>query len=75
MDLATTWRFAQDQYVLAFREFKIPVASVFFLNFRDLRSTGKFLGIRAAGTVSNEPAGAFITKASMTLYPDGAEPA
>ena len=75
VDLATTWRFAQDQYVLAFREFKIPVASVFFLNFRDLRSTGKFLGIRAAGTVSNEPAGAFITKASMTLYPDGAGPA
>ncbi len=74
VDMATTWRFAQDQYVFTFREFKIPVASVFFLNFRDLRSTGKFLGITAAGAVSNEPAGAFITKASMTLYAEGAEP-
>ncbi len=74
VDMASTWRFAEDQYVFTFREFKIPVASVFFLNFRDLRSTGKFLGITAAGAVSNEPAGAFITKASMTLYPEGAAP-
>ncbi len=50
------------------------MASVFFLNFKDLRSTGKFLGITADGRVSNEPAGAFITKASMTFYPGAAEP-
>ena len=74
VDMATTYKFAEDQYVFTFREFKIPVASVFFLNFRDLRSTGKFLGVTADGRVSNEPAGAFITKASMTFYPPAASP-
>ena len=74
VDMATTYRFADDQYVFTFREFKIPVASVFFLNFKDLRSTGKFLGITSEGRVSNEPAGAFITKASMTVYPAAAAP-
>ncbi|MEI9963837.1 MAG: MoaF C-terminal domain-containing protein [Caulobacteraceae bacterium] len=74
VDLATTYRFAEDQYVFTFREFKIAVASVFFLNFKDLRSTGEFLGITADGRVSNEPAGAFITKNSMTFYPPGAQP-
>jgi hypothetical protein len=75
VDLASTYRFAEDQYVVAFREFRIPVASVFFLNFKDLRSTGKFLGVTAEGRVSNEPAGAILTKASMTFYPPGSQPA
>ncbi len=74
VDLATTFKFAEDQYLFAFREFKIPVASVYFLNFKDMRSTGKFLGITGDGRVSNEPAGAFIAKASMTFYPQDAEP-
>ncbi len=74
VDMASTWRFAEDQYVFTFREFKIPVASVFFLNFRDLRSTGKFLGVTGEGRISNEAAGAFITKASMTFYPKDAAP-
>ena len=74
VDMATTYKFAENQYVFTFREFKIPVASVFFLNFKDMRSTGKFLGITAAGVVSNEPAGAFITKNSMTFYPPDAQP-
>jgi hypothetical protein len=74
VDLATTYRFAEDQYVFTFREFKIAVASVFFLNFRDMRSTGKFLGVTADGRVSNEPAGAFIYKNSMTFYPKEAQP-
>ena len=74
VDLATTYRFAEDQYVFTFREFKIPVASVFFLDFKSLRSTGKFLGVTAEGRISNEPAGAYITKASITPYPPGAAP-
>jgi len=74
VDLASYWRFAPDLYVFTFREFLIPVASVFFFNFRDLRSTGKFLGITAAGAISNDPAGAFVTKASMTFYPPDTAP-
>ncbi len=74
VDLTTTYRFAEDLYVFTFREFKIAVASVFFLNFKDMRSTGKFLGITADGRVSNEPAGAHVRKSSMTFYPPEAQP-
>jgi MoaF C-terminal domain/MoaF N-terminal domain len=74
VDLADTYQFDEDQYVFTFREFIIPVASVFFYNFRDLRSTGKFLGLTQSGAVQNNKAGAFIQKASMTYYERGAEP-
>jgi hypothetical protein len=74
VDLATTYRFDEGQYVFAFREFVIPVASVFFYNFADMRSTGKFIGVTASGAIENNPAGAFIRKASMTFYPKNAEP-
>jgi hypothetical protein len=50
------------------------VASVFFLNFRNSRSTGKFLGLTQAGAVQNRRAGAFIQRASMTFYSAGTEP-
>jgi hypothetical protein len=74
VDLATTFRFDEGQYVFAFREFIIPVASVFFYDFVDMRSTGKFIGVTASGAIENNPAGAFIQKASMTFYPKNAEP-
>lgn len=74
VDLATTYKFDEGLYLFTFREFIIPVASVFFYNFADLRSTGKFLGVTGAGAVENNPAGAFIQKASMTFYPKNAEP-
>lgn len=74
VDLATTYKFDEDQYVFTFREFKIAVASTFFYNFKDLRSTGKFLGITADGRIENSPAGAFIRKASVTFYLPGQEP-
>lgn len=74
VDLATTYKFDEDQYVFTFREFIIPVASVFFYNFADMRSTGKFIGVTASGKIENNPAGAFIQKASMTFYPKSAEP-
>ncbi len=74
VDLATTYKFDEDQYVFTFREFKIPVASTFFYNFKDMRSTGKFLGIAGDGSIQNNPAGAFIRKASMTYYLSGQEP-
>jgi len=73
-DLATTYKFDEDQYIFTFREFIIPVASVFFYNMRQLRSTGKFLGVTSSGRIENNPAGAFIQKASMTFYPGDALP-
>lgn len=73
-DLATTFKFGEGQYVFGFREFIIPVASVFFYNWQDMRSTGKFLGETGDGQIQNSPAGAFIEKASMTYYPKGKEP-
>ena len=74
VDLATTYKFAEDQYVFTFREFIIPVASTFFYNFADMRSTGKFLGVTGAGAVENSPAGAFIREVSMSYYLPGQEP-
>jgi len=74
VDLATTYKFDEHQYVFTFREFKIPVASVFFFNYRDLRSTGKFLGLTKAGAVQNNKAGSLIRLASRTLYDPDAEP-
>ncbi|OYV01755.1 MAG: molybdenum cofactor biosynthesis protein F [Burkholderiales bacterium PBB5] len=74
VDLASYWRLAEDVYVFTFREFLIPVASVFLFDFRSLRSTGKFLGITGDGAIANSPAGAYITKASMTFYPTDAAP-
>lgn len=74
VDLATTWKFDEDLYIFTFREFKIAVASTFFYNFKDMRSTGKFLGIAGDGSIQNSPAGAFIRKASVTFYLPGQEP-
>ena len=50
-DLATTYKFDHNQYVFTFREFIIPVASVFFYNWDDMRSTGKFLGVTGDGKI------------------------
>lgn len=69
VDMATYYQFSEQQYVFTFREFLIPVASVFFFNFASQRSTGKFLGLTGDGSVANHPAGAFMQTASTTAYP------
>ncbi|MBE7416836.1 MAG: MoaF N-terminal domain-containing protein [Ideonella sp.] len=74
VDLASYWQFDTDQYIFTFREFLIPVASVFFFNFASGRSTGKFLGVTGDGAIANNPAGAFMRKVSMTFYPADATP-
>lgn len=74
VDLASYYRIDEKRYVFCFREFLIPVASVFLFDFAHLRSTGKFLGVTGAGTVENKPAGAFIRKLSQAFYPEGVEP-
>lgn len=73
-DLATTFKFSDNQYVFGFREFIIPVASVFFYNWDDMRSTGKFLGETGDAQVLNSAAGAIIEMASMTFYPKDKQP-
>lgn len=73
-DMATTFKFGENQYVFGFREFIIPVASVFFYNWSDMRSTGKLLGETGDGKVKNSPGGAFIEKQSMTYYSKEIEP-
>lgn len=75
VDLASYYKFDEDQYIFAFREFLIPVASVFFFNFASGRSTGKFLGVTGQGDIANNPAGAFMHKASTTIYPTDRTPA
>lgn len=74
VDLASYYRFAEGLYLFAFREFLIPVASVFLFDFANLRSTGKFLGVTGAGAIENNPAGAYIQKLSQTFYPPGVSP-
>lgn len=74
VDMATYYKFSEDQYLFTFREFLIPVASVFFFNFSTGRSTGKFLGLTGTGEISNSPAGAFMQKASLTSYDSAIEP-
>lgn len=74
VDLATTYKFDEQLYLFTFREFIIPVASVFFYNFNDMHSTGKFLGVTGDGRIENNKSGAFIRKASMTFYDKEWEP-
>ncbi|XFF02306.1 MoaF C-terminal domain-containing protein (plasmid) [Bradyrhizobium guangxiense] len=74
VDLATTFKFDRNQYVFGFREFIIPVASIFFYDYEAMRSTGKFLGVTSQGRIENKPAGAFIEVKSRTVYGDGKAP-
>lgn len=74
-DLATYYKFDEDTYVFCFREFRIPVASVLFLDFGQMRNTGKFLGIEGDGSLNNAGCGALVSwLATDTDYPQGAEP-
>jgi len=69
VDMSTTYKFDDNQYIFAFREFGLPVSTVFFYNWDQMRSTGKFFAIGENGTIANTPAGAIITKLSMAFYP------
>lgn len=74
VDLATVYKFNDNQYIFAFREFGLPVSTVFFYNWDQMRSTGKFFAIADDGTIANTPAGAIITKLSMAFYPLDVQP-
>lgn len=74
VDMATVYKFDHNQYIFAFREFGLPVSTVFFYNWDQMRSTGKFFAISDDGTLANTPAGAIIMKLSMAFYPLDAQP-
>jgi hypothetical protein len=74
VDLASYYKFDDNQYIFAFREFGLPVSTVFFYNWDQMRSTGKFFAIGEDGTLANNPAGALITKLSMAFYPPDMQP-
>ena len=74
VDMATVYKFDHNQYIFAFREFGLPVSTVFFYNWDQMRSTGKFFAIAEDGTLANTPAGALIMKLSMAFYPLDAQP-
>jgi hypothetical protein len=69
VDLCTAYKFDDNQYIFAFREFGLPVSTVFFYNWNTMRSTGKFLAVGEDGAVANTPAGALIMKLSVAFYP------
>lgn len=74
VDFHTTYKFDDNQYVFCFREFGLPVSTVFFHNWDQMRETGKFFAIDEDGAVVNTPAGALIRKLSMTFYPQDMQP-
>lgn len=74
VDCATAYKFDENQYVFGFREFGLPVSTVFFYNWEVMRSTGKFFAVGEDGRIANTPAGAFIHKLSMAFYPLDRQP-
>ncbi len=74
VELHTTYKFDVNQYIFSWREFGLPVSTVFFHNWDQMRETGKFFAIGEDGVIVNTPAGALITKLSVTFYPEEKQP-
>jgi hypothetical protein len=74
VDLASVYKFDDNQYVFGFREFGLPVSTVFFYNWDQMKTTGKFFAIGEDGAIANTPAGALITKLSVAFYPPDMQP-
>jgi len=74
VELHTTYKFDVNQYIFSWREFGLPVSTVFFHNWDQMRETGKFFAIGEDGAIANTPAGALIRKMSVTFYPEDTQP-
>ncbi len=74
VDFHITYKFDDNQYILAFREFGFAGAAILFHNWNQMRETGKFFAVDENGAGVNTPAGALITKLSMAFYPPEAQP-
>jgi hypothetical protein len=74
VEMCTIYKFDDNQYIFSWREFGLPVSTVFFYNWNQMKTTGKFFAIGDDGNVANTPAAALITKLSMAFYPLDAQP-
>ena len=74
VELTTTYKFDDNQYILSWRETGLPVATVFFHNWDQMKETGKFFAIGEDGAIANTPAGAIIEKLSVSFYPSDKKP-
>jgi hypothetical protein len=74
VEMCTMYKWDDNQYVFSWREFGLPVSTVFFYNWDQMISTGKFFAIGDDGAIANTPAGALIKKLSMAFYPLDAQP-
>ncbi|TDC83806.1 molybdenum cofactor biosynthesis protein MoaF [Micromonospora sp. KC606] len=72
VDMATTWKFDETGlYLFTFREFVIPVASVWLHDLGyALRTTGVFIGVGADGKADHRRAGGHIYPLGTIKYPD-----
>lgn len=70
VDLSSTYKFDDDLYVFCFREFRIPVASLFLYDMKGLTSTGRFLGLTGEGRAEHTRSGANIVLLGDVAYPD-----
>jgi hypothetical protein len=74
IELVIMYKFDVNQYVFSWREFGLPVCTVFFHNWDQMKETGKFFAIGEDGEIANTPAGALITKLSVSFYPEDKQP-
>jgi hypothetical protein len=74
VEKCTIYKWDDNQYIFCWREFGLPVCTVFFYDWNQMRSTGKFFAIGEDGALANTPAGALINKLSMAFYPLNAQP-
>jgi hypothetical protein len=74
VELVHMYKFNINQYILTWREYGLPVSTVFFHNWDQMKETGKFFAIGEDGEIANTPAGAIITKMSVTFYPVEKQP-
>jgi hypothetical protein len=71
VDLATMWKFDTGLYLFCFREFQIPVASVWLHDLSyQLRTTGIFLGLNSEGNAEHATGGGHIYPLGTAVYPD-----
>lgn len=73
-ELHTVYKFDINQYILTWCETGLPVSTVFFHNWDQMKETGKFFAIGEDGGIANTPAGALIQKLSGTFYPNDKQP-
>ena len=71
VDMSTVWKLDAGLYLFCFREFKIPVASVWLHDLSyQLRTTGMFVGLNFEGKPEHSQGGGHIYPLGAVVYPD-----